>query len=58
MTTKLINCPKCGKQLECWAIADFIECTGCKERIQVEPCNPEVIEKPPTEEGDLDGIDI
>jgi hypothetical protein len=38
MTTKTINCPKCAKQLEYWTIGDFIQCTGCKEIIQVEPC--------------------
>jgi ssDNA-binding Zn-finger/Zn-ribbon topoisomerase 1 len=52
MTTKIINCPKCGKQLEYWTISDFIECTGCKEQIQVEPCETketEVIDETFTE---------
>ena len=44
MQTKIINCPKCGKQLEYWTISDFIECTGCKEIIQVEPCEVETEE--------------
>lgn len=46
MQTKFINCPTCGKPLEYWTIADFIECTGCKAIIQVEPCErEEVIEE-------------
>lgn len=38
MTTKFINCPNCGKNLEYWTKGDFIECTGCRAQIQVEPC--------------------
>lgn len=49
MQTKFINCPTCGKPLEYWTIADFIECTGCKEIIQVEP-----YETAKTEQYDLD----
>lgn len=47
MQTKFLNCPTCGKPLEYWTIADFIECTGCKTIIQVEPCEvePEPIEE-------------
>lgn len=41
MTTKEINCPRCGKPLDYWTLGDFIECTGCKEQIQVEPCEPD-----------------
>lgn len=41
MTTKFINCPTCGKNLEYWAEGDFIECTGCRAQVQVEPCERE-----------------
>lgn len=38
MNTIEITCPNCGKQLEHWTEGDFIECTGCRAQIQVEPC--------------------
>ena len=41
MTTKHTLCPNCGKSLEYWTESDFIECTGCRQQIQVEPCERE-----------------
>ena len=41
MQTKFTICPNCGKSLEYWTESDFIECTGCRQQIQVEPCERE-----------------
>ncbi|NLL02486.1 MAG: hypothetical protein GX265_05665 [Mollicutes bacterium] len=38
MKTIKINCPECGLNIEYWTKNDFIECTKCKNKIKVEPC--------------------
>lgn len=45
MITKQTSCSKCGKQLEYWTLKNFIECTGCREFIEVKPCEEEVVEE-------------
>ena len=36
-----INCPKCGLEIEYWTKNNVIECTKCKNKIKVEPCEIE-----------------
>jgi DNA-directed RNA polymerase subunit RPC12/RpoP len=47
-----INCPECGLEIEYWTKNDFIECTKCKNKIKVEPCEDieEKIEEDEVEE--------
>ncbi|MDD2297407.1 MAG: hypothetical protein PHX79_06290 [Sphaerochaetaceae bacterium] len=49
MNTIKINCPKCGLGMEYWTRRDFIHCTKCNTKIEVEPCKEEVEELPPEE---------
>ncbi len=42
MKTKNVTCPKCGLNMEYWTIRDFIRCTKCDTKIEVEPCADEV----------------
>lgn len=44
MKTIKINCPECNLNIEYWTKNDFIECTKCKNKIKVEPCEEEIIE--------------
>jgi DNA-directed RNA polymerase subunit RPC12/RpoP len=41
MEFKNINCPECGLNIEYWTRNSFIECTKCKNKIKVEPCEIE-----------------
>jgi tRNA(Ile2) C34 agmatinyltransferase TiaS len=52
-----IKCPECNHSMEYWTQNDFIFCTKCKTKIDVEPCEEEltegeeeVIEEEPFEE--------
>lgn len=38
METIKIICPECKHQMEYWTRNNFINCTKCKARIEVEPC--------------------
>jgi DNA-directed RNA polymerase subunit RPC12/RpoP len=58
MTTKLTNCPKCGKSLEYWTLGKTIACTGCREQIEVEPCEKEEETTEETEETDAEVIEV
>lgn len=44
METIKINCPECKHQMEYWTRNNFINCTKCKTRIEVEPCEEELNE--------------
>ena len=44
MEFRNINCPDCGLNIEYWTKNNFIECTKCKNKIKVEPCEEEIIE--------------
>lgn len=38
MDTIKIICPECKHSMEYWTRNNFINCTKCKSRIEVEPC--------------------
>ncbi len=52
MNTININCPKCGLGMEYWTRRDFINCTKCNTKIDVEPCKEDELEELPPEEGE------
>jgi tRNA(Ile2) C34 agmatinyltransferase TiaS len=39
-----IKCPECNHSMEYWTQNDFIFCTKCKAKIDVEPCKEELTE--------------
>jgi tRNA(Ile2) C34 agmatinyltransferase TiaS len=39
-----IKCPECNHSMEYWTQNDFIFCTKCKAKIDVEPCEEELTE--------------
>lgn len=38
METKRVKCHNCGLLMEYWTTSNSIECTRCKARVEVEPC--------------------
>lgn len=55
MKTISINCPYCKHPMEYWTKRNYIECTKCNEKIDVEPCTVEEELEEDLDETDIEG---